>query len=69
MEVGGIGHDAAVEHLDPPGQARRDALVVGDQGDGDALVVEVVEEGQDGGTGDWVEVAGRPTKAPAMATR
>ena len=55
---GGVGDDVAVEHLDPPGHAGGDGLVVGDDHDGRALLVQVVEEGQDGGAGGLVQVAG-----------
>ena len=56
--MGAVGDDPPVEHLDPPGHARGDVSVVGDDHDGHPQVVEFVEERQDGLAGGLVEVAG-----------
>ncbi len=69
----------AVADLDLPRRDRGDFGVVGDEGDGAALLAEVVEELEDGLAGVGVEVAGRLigeddawgrlTRARAMAAR
>ena len=55
----GVGDDAAVEHLDLTGQAGGEVAVVRDHGDRRATGVQLVEQGEDRGTGRAVEVAGR----------
>src|ERR1017187_517699 len=55
---GRVGDDVPVEHLDLPGHPPGDVLVVGDDDDGDAALVQLVEEGQDRLAGRGVEVAG-----------
>src|SRR5690349_828073 len=54
-----IADDLAVEHLDAPGDAGGDGLVVGDDHDGDALGVEFFQQRQQRGTGGRVQIAGR----------
>ena len=49
----------AVEDLDFAGHALGDGVVVGDDDDGRAGLVELVDQGQDGLPGGLVEVAGR----------
>ena len=55
----GVGDDVAVEDLDLAGHALGDGVVVGDDHDGRAGLVELVDQGQDGLPGGLVEVAGR----------
>ena len=55
----GVGDDVAVEDLDFAGHALGDGVVVGDDHDGRAGLVELVDQGQDGLPGSLVEVAGR----------
>ena len=75
----GVGDDVPVEHLDPPPGPGGDRVVVGDDDDRGALRVEFFQQGQDGGAGGRVQVAGRlvgqhhrrasPATARAIATR
>ena len=55
----GVGDDVAVEDLDLAGHALGDGVVVGDDHDGRAGLVELVDQGQDGLPGGLVEVPGR----------
>ena len=55
----GVGDDTAVEDLDLAGHALGDGVVVGDENDGRAGLMELVDQGQDGLPGRLVEVAGR----------
>ena len=55
----GVGDDVAVEDLDCAGHALGDGVVVGDDHDGRAGLVELIDQGQDGLPGRLVEVAGR----------
>jgi hypothetical protein len=48
----------AVEDFDPARQLRGQRAVVGDDDDGGALGVELLEQLEDRGSGDAVEVAG-----------
>ncbi len=54
-----VGDDVAVEDLYLAGHALGDGVVVGDDHDGRAGLVELGDEGQDGLPGGLVEVAGR----------
>ena len=55
----GVGDDTAVEDPDRAGHALGDGVVVGDDHDGRAGLVELVDQGQDGLPGGLVEIAGR----------
>jgi hypothetical protein len=55
----GVGDDVAVEDLDFAGHALGDDVVVGDDHDGRAGLVELIDQGQNGLAGGLVEVPGR----------
>src|SRR5436190_14440190 len=55
----GVGDDVAVEDLYLAGHALRDRVVVGDDHDRRAGLVELVDQAEDGVAGGLVEVPGR----------
>ena len=55
----GVGEDVAVEDLDSAGHPLGDGVVVGDDHDGRAGLVQLVDQGQNGLPGRLVEIAGR----------
>ncbi|HEV2369590.1 MAG TPA: hypothetical protein VGR90_06920, partial [Acidimicrobiales bacterium] len=50
----GVGDDGAIENLDSAGHSLGDAAIVGDDNDGRAGLMELIDQGQDGPAGGLV---------------